>query len=588
MADPAPQGSVRVRATEFVLFAFVALLVGFMASSASGIEPADRDLIDTDGYMRYLRVEQLLENGDWFDSSSPRSNYPFGESQHWTRVLDVYIVAPTFLLQPFLGSDALYWASFVNAPQLLVVAGWVFWRGLRDRIPYSVRRLILPALLGLPLVLAYSQVGRVDHHAAIFVAFVVSFMSLLDVVDESPGPGRVGLGLALGLGLWLSTEFLVPTGLVGTTLALLALRRKDRDLASAGATVFGVAFAVAAAAVAIERGGAWATVEYDKVSIVHVAVLAAAVVLFSCLQWLLQAQANRSWVWFVVGAGVGGAVLAVAFPGLIDGPFADVDDRVAELWLYHVGELRPVWADRTWSSRALVLTPTLFGIAASWVLGRRRALEGWLMVTAAWLAVYAVLSTMQVRWAFFAHVLALGLVLCAVAPWYESLGARRFSSLLRPVVVVALIFGTYGVTAVLDAVASTAPGRYSCALADVLPTLRAQPKTTLFAEQDVGPEVLYRTAHNVIATPYHRNAAGILYVHDVMSMPVNDAEAIAERLRERSVGLILLCPERRDVLRPARPDGTLYQALAIGVPPDFIRPIELQEGTDYVLFAVES
>src|SRR5690606_10243807 len=34
MADPAPQGSVRVRATEFVLFAFVALLVGFMASSA--------------------------------------------------------------------------------------------------------------------------------------------------------------------------------------------------------------------------------------------------------------------------------------------------------------------------------------------------------------------------------------------------------------------------------------------------------------------------------------------------------------------------------------------------------------------------
>src|SRR5690606_683523 len=122
MADPAPQGSVRVRATEFVLFAFVALLVGFMASSASGIEPADRDLIDTDGYMRYLRVEQLLENGDWFDSSSPRSNYPFGESQHWTRVLDVYIVAPTFLLQPFLGSDALYWASFVNAPQLLVVA----------------------------------------------------------------------------------------------------------------------------------------------------------------------------------------------------------------------------------------------------------------------------------------------------------------------------------------------------------------------------------------------------------------------------------------------------------------------------------
>ena len=588
MGEPR-QSHSRLRGVEFAVFALAVVLMGLMASSITGVEVTNRDLVDTDGYMRYLRVAELIETGDWFDGVSERSNYPFGESQHWTRVLDVYVVALTFVLRPFFGSDALYWAAFVNAPLLLIFAGWLLWRGLRHRVPPAVSRLVLPVLLGLPLVLSYSQFGRVDHHAAIFVAFVASFVSLIDLIEEPRRAPAITLGVVLALGLWLSTEFLVPAGLVGATLVAAALMQGDRELASPGATVFGVAAAATAAAVAIERGPEWAVVEYDKVSVAHVAVLAAATLLFLFLSWLSRPQTSSSWLWFVVGTAVAGGLLVMAFPGLIEGPFTDVDDRVAELWLYHVGELRPVWAaDRTWSSRALVLAPTLFGLLASAVLVRRRALKGWLSVAAGWLVVYAALSAAQVRWGFFAHVLALGLVISAVAPWYENLGNRRLSVVLRPVLVVVLIFGTYGVAAALDSTAPTEPDRYSCSLADVLPALQAHPKTTVLAEQDVGPEILYRTDHNVIATPYHRNEAGILYVHDVMSMPVSDPDAITERLRERSVGLILMCPERFDTLRPENLEGTLYESLATGASPESIRGIDLDVETDYLLFAVEN
>src|SRR5690606_23713284 len=176
-----------------------------------------------------------------------------------------------------------------------------------------------------------------------------------------------------------------------------------------------------AAAVAIERGPEWPVDEYANAALAGVACVAAPTLLFLFLDWLSRRQTSRSWLWFVVGTAVAGGLLVMAFPGLIEGPFTDVDDRVAELWLYHVGELRPVWAaDRTWSSRALVLAPTLFGLLASAVLVRRRALKGWLSVAGGWLVVYAALSAAQVRWGFFAHVLALGRVVPAVAPVYRS------------------------------------------------------------------------------------------------------------------------------------------------------------------------
>jgi hypothetical protein len=87
----------------------------------------------------------------------------------------------------------------------------------------------------------------------------------------------------------------------------------------------------------------------------------------------------------------------------------------------------------------------------------------------------------------------------------------------------------------------------------------------------------------VIATPYHRNEEGILFVHEVMSKP--PAEAHTD-LATREVGLILLCPGRDDVTRPDDPSGTLYEALVEGPTPVWANRLPDPPETDFVLFEV--
>ncbi len=54
-----------------------------------------------DGYMRLNRVTQLYLTGDWYDSGIRRSNAPYGEVLHWTRPLDLLLLAGAFVSAPF-------------------------------------------------------------------------------------------------------------------------------------------------------------------------------------------------------------------------------------------------------------------------------------------------------------------------------------------------------------------------------------------------------------------------------------------------------------------------------------------------------
>ncbi|MCZ6591766.1 MAG: hypothetical protein O7B98_11590, partial [Alphaproteobacteria bacterium] len=47
----------------------------------------DGQLIGPDGYMRLRRVMNLYETGNWYDAFDLRTNAPFGEQLHWTRLL---------------------------------------------------------------------------------------------------------------------------------------------------------------------------------------------------------------------------------------------------------------------------------------------------------------------------------------------------------------------------------------------------------------------------------------------------------------------------------------------------------------------
>ena len=76
-------------------------------------------LDDIDGYARLVRVLRLVETGGWFDSTMPRANWPYGGSLHWTRPLDVILIALALPVAAFTGfATALYWAGVMVSPLL--------------------------------------------------------------------------------------------------------------------------------------------------------------------------------------------------------------------------------------------------------------------------------------------------------------------------------------------------------------------------------------------------------------------------------------------------------------------------------------
>ena len=103
---------------------------------------------------------------------------------------------------------------------------------------------------------------------------------------------------------------------------------------------------------------------------------------------------------------------------------------------------------------------------------------------------------------------------------------------------------------------------------------------------DFGAEILYRTQHEVIGTPYHRNSPGILDTYDIMTADT-DQEAL-NLIRKRNIDLILLCPQSTESIFYSKPEqiSTFYKRLLDDMIPNWLRKVELTSdlSSSFLLF----
>jgi hypothetical protein len=135
--------------------------------------------------------------------------------------------------------------------------------------------------------------------------------------------------------------------------------------------------------------------------------------------------------------------------------------------------------------------------------------------------------------------------------------------------------------AIADADADNSPA--GCTVSEVADFLTEDPRfgaapQTVLAFMDIGPELLYRTRHHVIGTPYHRNGDGIFDGHRILA--TKDAVTARALVRQRGIDLVLLCRSPSERRFYARADGkeNLYRRLDDGNPPDWLAPVELPSG----------
>jgi hypothetical protein len=565
-------------------------------------------MVDPDGYMRLVRVRLLAEGGGWFDTVIARSNWPVGEVHHWSRPLDVIILAGAWILTPLAGFEgALHvsglWVTTVLLVALFAVTAWAS----EPVVGRKGRGFAMLVLLAQPAVMAYALPGRADHHALILLCFAVSLgFALRGLVTPERRAWAWGLGVSCGTGLWVSTEFLLPLAFyLGVGMALwmrlgasAAFQRRWT----------GALLLATAGAVLLERGPGALAVEYDRVSVVHVLVALLAFGVWVALE-VWQARRDRpvpSARRLAAGLVAGLAALAImgaVFPPFFRGPMVEVTDPVTRAWLASVSELQPVLLPVDLAGLGLLLANAGSALLALGFLAhrgwRRRHGAGWgpaggpLVLLGVGMAGCLALALAQVRWVTYVQVLsapALAVFIVGIrrALWPEArLPTRRL--LARASMSAALVAGPLLTGAILfsfrvpadDAVAADTPAP-KCDFEAMAAWLGSAPPfgeapRTVAAYTDLGPVLLYRTHHRVLATAYHRNQRGIRTVSDLINA-VDETRA-RELMRASEIDLILLCPHLdRALFTPLR-DGraTLYGRLLEGNVPDWLDEVGLPD-----------
>lgn len=573
---------------EWVIFVLLAGLVLYLSTRRAGIDFSQRDLIDTDGYMRFVRIQQLADGGEWFMPTFQETNAPFGERLHWTRPIDLIVLALSWTMGFFAGDRPLYVAAVVSAPLMFFALAWVVRAGFGPFVPRSTRHVLLPGLLVALIPVSYAAPGRVDHH--ILLLLLVTIVVALVLRYHARGlrrGGLVGLGVCLALGLWVSVEFTVPIALTWLTLMAGFVISGERRAAVASTATFSVASMGAMIAVIIERGQGAGQVDYTAISLAHVAILGAGT-LVAAGAWAIGLRGGTVVVRALVvggsGAGLGGLV-AVVFPGLAAGPFNAFDPVVRERWLSHVGELQPLFNGRPGSSLVFVAAPLLLGAISAIVIAvRSHRVQPGSIVLVTWFGVYSILALAQVRWALFGQLLAIPLLVTGLAGLFRPSHGRAMR-IIRPVITAGILAGLPLLGVIIESDGESRDlDPVLCRLDDVFPTLRQISPTILLADPDAGPEIVYRTDHAVVAAPYG-NGPAFRFLFDTMA----GASAEAHRmLGERGAELILVCPGPQDLTYPPDPEGSFYAALVDGPLPNFVDPVPLTQDTDYLLFAVDS
>jgi hypothetical protein len=226
-------------------------------------------------------------------------------------------------------------------------------------------------------------------------------------------------------------------------------------------------------------------------------------------------------------------------------------------------------------------------------------------VLALFLAVYLGLSLDELRWMFYPQVLMLPAYAVGMVAVLDRLGLRErpagagrrpgrlllFS--LGRVVVILLFGGGFLLLAAQFPSLGGSGQRPGCDNRRLAAWLSERPgmgdtPQRIMAFNFLGSELIYRTPHGFVATPYHRNTDGILDAYDFFA--ATEPEKAAGILRRRGIDLVLICPafpEQRMYL-----DGqatTVFERLRDGAPPAWLRPLELppQLAGQWRLYRVE-
>lgn len=551
-------------------------------------------MIDPDDALRLVQVRDLLGGQSWWDVMQHRINPAGGGGlMHWSRIVDAPLAAIIGALSPIIGvADAERIAAAVW-PTMLMLALFIMAARMFNRFGDRLFVTLGLVLLASNYVILYQFAPlRIDHHGW---QIAMSLALLLFTFAPAGWRSGVAAGCAAAVHLAISLEGLPSVALFAAIFALLWAWHGDRaERARLFAYLATLVSAAALLQVATRGTSALFQTWCDALSLPYLAALAVAAVAVP----LLAAGAERFWPGRIgrlaslamAGALSGGALLWVE-PTCGRGPFGTLDPLVVTYWYAHVSEGLPVWRSPP-QLMGFMLAPTIIGLIGTvhaWVQARDAAARrNWGLLLAA-LAGSALLSLFVLRSASTAQLFALPG--CAVAGfaiwrWARAMDAtvpRVFGSLLAAIALPPAAGAAMAMplTHIMptnsdqDATANSASSG-PCVDEISIAALNRMPPTLLMTPLDIGPHLLQRTPHSVVATGHHRNNKAMAATIGSFVGSTSLAEA---RIRSTGAQMIVLCPTAAEFSNFRDAPGTGFaDDLGDGRIPAWLVPVPLGEG----------
>ena len=558
-----------------------------------------------DSYMRLTRVLECWGGQACTEGILERSNAPFGEALHWPWLWDWILIGLATPLRLFLDLEtAVVVAGYAAGPLLGVLTiGLLTFAAKGLRVTGGLAHVGLLTVCQ-PYVVFLFSYSRPDHHGIQAALFIGALLAMIGTIRTLELRWARLFGVMFGLGVWVSTEglitalpLLVAMGLLWTVGGAAEAARANREASAwaSGTLLVGLLIDGPLAGIG--------SVEFDRLSVVHVALCATMAAFWTLATWW-AGRGSRSgparWMASALGASAAFAMMTSLFPGFERGPAADMPEALWTLWLHHTAEYVPLIRRTDATEILMAAAPFLLAAPLSiWAALKAKGAEryAWwsILGTLAWFEALATLQ--QVRWSTYVHLMStlaaawlLGRLLSATQRYRKPL----LRSLLRISAVTAMALGPVAIAAGVGLIAGRTDYEVldQCepsAVIDVLAKLAAPAggPATILAPIFWGPEILFRTDNRVVATPYHRNTAGIMDSHQIMSSPTVEAHG---RILDRGISHIAWCP-RLDWLPLVDPtaDGeSLYADLVDERYPRWAEPITLQGAPGVRVVAVSA
>lgn len=566
----------------------------------------DQGLRGPDSYMRLLRVVDLQQRGDWYDTKVRRTNAPYGETLHWGRPLDAVLLAGAWLASPFADDrGAVYVAGLLIGPLIAILLVPVWSWGTRPFLGGGDLVMIC-CLSGAMTVLALNTtIGRPDHHGFLALLLAVQLAASLRLAAGAGGKGTaILLGVAGGLAIWESVVALLAQLVVALVLADLFLRGRQKALRDICVYALALAATLTVALLLERTPSDLLTVAINRVSIVHWTLAAASAVCWWAIYRYFvrrgEAAGTRARLAaLAVGGGIPLALIAILFPRFFLGPFSDFSPDVISPFLAATTEYQPLLPTGRESllKFLIFLSPAVIGLGFI-VYDRlrcppeRRPVDEVFLVALAVYVPAALWSGLLVIYAEVVGLVPWAMCVAGIMRWERTVGVMGRRMPLRAFVAAAAVAGPFALAVAVSALTAGSPSTARlCDWPGMGRFLRelhgtADRREILFSYLYHGPELAWRTPYDVVGAPYG-NAASYRDTHALFSA---ETDAAAKRVvDERGIGLILTCAEETENrLYRRTPDTSFLSRIEAGNPPAWLTPVTLPDGLsgEFKLFRV--